>query len=158
MSAATASGTGTMYPLPEDLTTPGIYLRWRPGGVTAWITTSPDTLRAVRRLTASVLAVRGVGRDAVDAAELVVSELVGNAVRALGAHVPLVVEAYLADGVITVAVHDPAPDLLPQRSTTEPDSDQAESGRGLPLLDLIAPGWTVERSPLSKVICCRLAT
>lgn len=82
------------------------------------------------------------------------SELVGNAVRACGPRAPLVVDVYTGRDGITVAVHDPAADLLPHRTAA---GELAESGRGLVLLDLLAPGWTVERSPVGKQIRCRLA-
>jgi hypothetical protein len=53
-------------------------------------------------------------------------------------------------------VHDPAADVLPCRSTVAMDSDNAESGRGLGLLDMLAPGWDVVSSPVGKQIRCRI--
>lgn len=154
-AAATTYGTGTMTEqgpvLPASVA--GLYLRHRPGGFTAHITASEHALAAVRHLTADVLQFHGADLGSAGTAQLVLSELVGNAVRACGTHAPLVVDVYRNRDGITVAVHDPAPDLLPHRTAA---GDLAESGRGLVLLDLLAPGWTVDRSPVGKQIRCRL--
>ncbi|MCM2429196.1 ATP-binding protein [Streptomyces sp. RKAG337] len=92
-----------------------------------------------------------------DAAQLVVSELVGNCVRAYGEHAPVVVEVYVPSFGVAVNVHDPDPRMLPRRSGVALDDPEAESGRGLPLLDLLAPAWHIQRSPIGKQIRCRLA-
>jgi anti-sigma regulatory factor (Ser/Thr protein kinase) len=156
VSAATVTGTGTMVAqrplLPAN--SPGLYLRYRNRGFIAHVTAGRDTLSTVRRLTRSVLLAHGADSDAADTAQLVLSELVGNAVRACGAHVPLVIEVYASAFGVAVAVHDPVPELLPNRGATAMDSDWAETGRGLALLDLLAPGWTVECSLLGKKIQC----
>lgn len=154
-AAATTYGTGTMTEQQPALpaSVPGLYLRHRPGGFTAHITASEHTLAAVRHLTADVLQAYGADRESAGTAQLVLSELVGNAVRACGPHVPLIVDVCRNRDGITVAVHDPAPDLLPHRTAA---GDLAESGRGLVLLDLLAPGWTVDRSPVGKQIRCHL--
>lgn len=155
-AAATTFGTGVMtgqsaMPL---VSAPGLYLRSRPGGITAHIIASAHTTRAVRHLTAGVLQAHGADRESAGIAQLVLSELVGNAVRACGDDVPLVVEVYRNRDGITVAVHDPAPDLLPHRTAAD---DLAEAGRGLVLLDLLAPGWSVHCSPVGKQVRCQLA-
>jgi anti-sigma regulatory factor (Ser/Thr protein kinase) len=154
-AAATTYGTGAMTEqqpaLPASVV--GLYLRNRPGGFTAHITASEHSLATVRHLTADVLQFHGADMESAGTAQLVLSELVGNAVRACGPHAPLVVEVYSNRDGITVAVHDPAPDLLPHRTVA---GDLAESGRGLVLLDLLAPGWSVDRSPVGKQIRCRL--
>ncbi len=135
---------------------PGLYLRHRNRGFAAHIIATAETLRAVRRLTRSVLVAYGADDDSAANAQLVLSELVGNAVNACGQHVPLVIEVYVTGRGIAVTVHDPVPELLPQRTGTDLDSDSAESGRGLALVDHLAPGWTLECSPLGKQIQCHL--
>lgn len=137
---------------------PGLYLRGRHGGFTAHLTASPPALCTVRRLTSRALLAYGVGHELAAAAQLVVSELVGNAIRACGEHVPLVVEVYRTAPGAAVTVHDPAPELLPQRSDVAMDDDQMESGRGLALLDVLAPGWSTEFSLIGKQIRCHLNT
>jgi anti-sigma regulatory factor (Ser/Thr protein kinase) len=137
-------------------TTPGYYLRHRPRGFAAHLCASPSNLRAVREQTRSALRAYGVTKDAADSVVLVVSELVGNAIRACGDHVPLVVEVYLTSYGIAVNVHDPEPAALPRRRTTAVDSDEAEGGRGLAIVDLLAPGWHVRRSAIGKQVRCRV--
>lgn len=158
----TTFGTGTA----PDLTaaspilpapSPGLYLAHRLGGITAHLTADQDTVQTVRALTLTVLVAHGVDLETAQSAQLVLSELIGNAVRACGEHVPLVVEVHRSRGTdAVIAVHDPLVGAGPRRTDTAPDSDEAESGRGLVLLDILAPGWTVEPSAIGKRIRCRI--
>lgn len=91
-----------------------------------------------------------------DSAQLILSELVGNSVRAYGDYVPLVVEVYVTSHGVAVNVHDPDPGTLPRRRATPLDSAEAETGRGLGLVDLLAPGWHVRRSAIGKQVRCRV--
>jgi anti-sigma regulatory factor (Ser/Thr protein kinase) len=141
-------------PLPPAI--PGYYLRPRPRGFAAHLSASAGNLREVRALTRAALRAHGIAADAIDSAELVVSELIGNAVRVCGEHVPLVVEVYLTSYGIAVNVHDPEPGALPLRRTTALDSAEAEKGRGLGLVDLLAPGWHVRPSAIGKQVRCRV--
>ncbi|MEU1558697.1 ATP-binding protein [Streptomyces scabiei] len=136
---------------------PGLYVQHRAGGFVAHITASESVFSTVRGLTVSVLKAYGAGQAAADTAEWLVSELLGNAVRACGDHVPLVVEVYVTGRSVQVNVHDPAADLLPCRSAVAMDSDNAETGRGLGLLDMLAPGWDIAPSPVGKQIRCHIA-
>ena len=137
-------------------TAPGFYLRTRPHGFAAHISASPQTLCAVRQLAGAELLAQGIEADAVDSAQLVLSELVGNSMRAYGDCVPLVVEVYMTSFGVAVNVHDPDPSALPSRQATPLDSAEAETGRGLGLVDLLAPGWSVRRSAIGKQVCCRV--
>ena len=83
------------------------------------------------------------------------SELIGNSVRACGDLVPLVVEVDTGRRGVSVKVHDPDRRALPRRSDMPSDCG-AESGRGLPLVDLLAPGWQVARTPIGKQVSCHL--
>ncbi|MGW7620766.1 ATP-binding protein [Streptomyces antimycoticus] len=142
---------------PQLPTVPGLHVRHRVRGAVAQVIADADTLSAVRQLVGAVAVAYGADREAAETARLVVSELLSNALRACGTDVPLVVEVDAAsDGGITLAVHDPAGDQLPQRRGTAMDSGDTESGRGLLLLDVLAPGWTVERSPLGKQVRCHI--
>jgi hypothetical protein len=160
VSAPTTFGTGTMFAERPVLpaTVPGLFLRHRDKGFVAHITASEFSFSTVRGLTASALMAYGAGRDAADTAQWVVSELLGNAQRACGDHVPLIVEVYVTAIGIAVTVHDPAPELLPHRSEVAMDSADAESGRGLALLDVLAPGWTIDYSMVGKQVRCLLST
>ncbi|MGW4651318.1 ATP-binding protein [Kitasatospora sp. NPDC004289] len=151
----TAAGLTTQAPiLPAPR--PGLYLAARPGGITAHLTADRDTVQTVRALALTVLVAHGVDLDTAESARLVLSELIGNAVRACGDHVPLVVEVHRDGTDAVVTVHDPLPAAVPRRTGTDPASDQAESGRGLVLLDVLAPGWTVQPSAIGKQISCRI--
>ncbi|MFF4499117.1 ATP-binding protein [Streptomyces sp. NPDC001401] len=141
---------------PLTPTTPGFYLRPRPHGFAAHVCASPQNLCAVRQLARAELLAQGIEDDAVDSAQLVLSELVGNSVRAYGEYVPLVVEVYVTAYGVAVNVHDPDPEALPRRRATPLDSAEAEAGRGLGLVDLLAPGWHVRRSAIGKQVCCRV--
>ena len=158
MTTLTVSGIGTMVSgrpvLPASV--PGFHLRPRAGGFVAHITASEAAFSTVRGLTASVPVAYGADQDIADTATWVVSELLGNALRACGDHVPLVVEVYVTGHGIQVNVHDPAAELPLHRSTVAMDSDTAESGRGLGLLDMLAPGWDVVSSPVGKQIRCHI--
>ncbi|MEU0645510.1 ATP-binding protein [Streptomyces umbrinus] len=141
---------------PRTPATPGFYFRTRPHGFAAHVCASPQNLFAVRQLARAELLAQGIEDDAVDSAQLVLSELVGNSVRAYGDYVPLVVEVYVTAYGVAVNVHDPDPGALPRRRSTPLDSAEAEAGRGLGLVDLLAPGWHVRRSAIGKQVRCRV--
>ncbi|WP_277440687.1 ATP-binding protein [Streptomyces sp. SPB162] len=136
--------------------TPGFYLRTRPQGFVVHLVASGDNLRALRELTGKALASAGVDAGTAESARLVVSELVGNSVRACGPWVPLVVEVSVTRGAVLLRVHDPDPAGVPRRRPSAMDDAEAESGRGLALVDLLTSGWRVVRSPVGKQVRCRL--
>ncbi len=100
------------------------------------------------------------------------SELCGNAVRACGDFVPLVAELELesvtahsanprrvgpsAPTAAWVRLHDPRRDTRPRLTGVRLDDPRVESGRGLALVDLLAPGWQVSETPVGKQIRCRV--
>lgn len=92
---------------------------------------------AARRAVTAVLQGWGFGdADWLDAAAVVVSELVTNAVRHGGGGVFLEIEAH-GDRVV-VSVADGSP-VLPRRRA--PDG---AGGRGMALIEALSDGWTVE--------------
>ncbi|MET8183929.1 ATP-binding protein [Streptomyces sp. NPDC005336] len=113
-------------------------------------------LRRVRELADKTLCEAGVDSGTSEMVQLVASELIGNSVRACGDHVPLVIEVDAAKDGVSVKVHDPEPELLPSRRQVALDDEEAESGRGLGLVDVLAPGWRVFRTPVGKQIVCSL--
>ncbi|MGR3935225.1 ATP-binding protein [Streptomyces sp. BRA346] len=139
---------------PQLPTVPGLHPRHLVRGFVAQMIANAETVSAVRRLVGTVPVKYGADQDTAETAQLVVSELIGNVVRACGDGTVLVVEASATDTGIEVAVHDARGDLLPTRRETV--NDDAECGRGLQLLDVLAPGWTVEPSPLGKEIRCQI--
>ncbi|WP_406416383.1 ATP-binding protein [Streptomyces sp. NBC_01614] len=97
----------------------------------------PETAEIGRKLVREALGVWHLD-DLADPAELIISELVANAAR----HTPcrsirLVVGRPNATRV-RIAVVDQAPSRLPVLGLTDVD---AESGRGLVLVDALADGW-----------------
>lgn len=87
----------------------------------------------------------------VDDAVLVVSELVGNAVRHTTAGPDCLTIEIDGDQVV-VAVHDPQPDdgcvQLPETAA----DPLAESGRGLWLVQTLARRWYVETTAVGKAV------
>lgn len=135
---------------------PGFYLQTRQSGFAVHISASQEHLRRVRELASQTLLQAGVGEDTAESAQLVASELVGNAVRACGDLVPLVVEVDTAELGVWVKVHDPDSGHLPCRCEVPMNDADAESGRGLGLVDVLAPGWDVIATPTGKQIRAQL--
>jgi anti-sigma regulatory factor (Ser/Thr protein kinase) len=82
---------------------------------------------------------------------LVVSELVTNAVRY--AQPPLELEIEAGEDTVTVAVGDGSPG----RPVPREAPDDAEGGRGLSLIDLLAAETGVRPSPPGKTVWAALA-
>jgi anti-sigma regulatory factor (Ser/Thr protein kinase) len=91
----------------------------------------PEARQAIRTL----LGARGLPADTVDVAELLVSELVTNAVKYGDPPVWLLVE--LRPGLVHASVSDTS-EALPHRREVTPAS---EGGRGLLVLDALAGSW-----------------
>lgn len=134
-------------------------------GFVLHLSATTDHLRAARALIGKTLADAGVGEGQSHAAQLVMSELFGNAVRACGNFVPLVAEVAVepsrgyGDGAergVRVRLHDPYRLALPVVGGVRMDDPEAESGRGLPMIDLLAPGWRVAGTPVGKQVRCRI--
>ncbi|RAJ54474.1 anti-sigma regulatory factor (Ser/Thr protein kinase) [Streptomyces sp. KhCrAH-43] len=106
----------------------------------------PVARRRVREAIAAWPAVLATP-DAVDTVELVVSELVTNAVRYAG-HQPIGVRAQLSGGVVRVEVSD-ASRTVPK--PTLPDKD-SEGGRGLFLVGVLADRFGT--APTDSGKCC----
>ncbi|MFE6272280.1 ATP-binding protein [Streptomyces goshikiensis] len=121
------------------------------------MTASRAALSRMRGLSEEVLLAFGSTAENAETAQLVLSELVSNAVRACGDAVPLVIEVYVADALVVVTVHDPEPELLPRPGQAAMDDPEAESGRGLVLLKVLCREVSVTSSSIGKQVRCRLA-
>ncbi len=87
-----------------------------------------------------------------DEAQLLVSELVGNAVR--HGTPPIEMEVRCAGGnTLQVRVRDAAAGTPTPRVAAEMD----EGGRGLALVDLISDAWGIEREARGKAVWFRLS-
>lgn len=141
---------------PRATATLGWYLTPTPTGFALHLSASPRNLRAARGLLEKTLLDADVAPDLVDSAQLVLSELYGNAVRACGDYAPLVAEVETAPGGVWLRLHDPDGQRLPHLTGAGLGDLTAESGRGLPLIDLLAPGWDVARTAVGKQVRCLL--
>lgn len=139
-----------------EVALPGFYLQPRPDGFVLHMSASREHLHALRAHVFKSVTDAGADEETADSARLLASELVGNAVRLCGPSAPVVVQIVNAAEHVKVQVHDPCPEVMPRRSRHTPNNGQAESGRGLWILDAIAPGWSVEPSPIGKQISCTL--
>ena len=91
------------------------------------------------------------GQDVIDRAELLADELVTNAV--VHARTPLRLRLELRGDLLHIAVHDASPRLL----RLVPDDPEAETGRGLRLVEQLASFWGIHRRPDGgKVVWCTL--
>lgn len=108
------------------------------------LTSRPESAAIARRLSLSVVRLWALPQIA-DTVELLVSELVGNAVRHTGART-FGLRMQRRRGWIRVEVRDPSralPCLLPVRETDT-------SGRGLFLVDKLSDRWGVDLQPRGK--------
>jgi len=118
---------------------------------TAQFRAGPDAPFAARRFVAAVLECHpSAERAPVSDAQLVVSELAGNAV--LHACSPFSVSVQTDESAIRISVHDWSvrPPLM--RDATP----AARSGRGLRLVDALASKWGVELEPDGKTVWAEL--
>jgi len=107
---------------------------------------SPAKARAAMADVVSALHLEPLGDDLA----LIVSELVTNAVRYADPPVALEIEA--GEKTVTVAVGDGSPG----RPSPRPADPDAEGGRGLPLIDLLATETGVRPSPPGKTVWAAL--
>jgi serine phosphatase RsbU (regulator of sigma subunit) len=110
----------------------------------------PDAVPRARRFTAAALI--AAGREAlVSDAELVVSELVTNAI--LHASTPIVLTVASAADAVRVEVRDNRRDR-PVRALV---STEAMTGRGIALVEALSVRWGVDPAPDGKVVWAELA-
>jgi anti-sigma regulatory factor (Ser/Thr protein kinase) len=122
-----------------------------PDSVSRRFEPSPYAGPVARRFVTEAL--RAWGRDGlVDAAELVVSELVGNAIRHGRSRFRVSV-ATVAGGV-RVSVTDPSPALPSLRSD---DPHGATNGRGMHLVEALARSWGAESHDGGKTVWAEIA-
>ncbi|MFF8590745.1 ATP-binding protein [Streptomyces sp. NPDC015220] len=89
------------------------------------------------------------------AAELCVSELVANVIKHVGHGTPTALAVSLDGTRLRIEVHDPDARAVPILSDVEQD---AETGRGMALIDAIADRWGVDLTAGRKSTWCELRT
>lgn len=118
---------------------------------TASLPARPEVVRHARRLTRTALAAWGAGH-LVDGAEMIVSELVTNAVRY--GHGPVDLAIALTDEMLRISVSDGGPCLPVPREAGPGD----QSGRGLLIVEALAESWEVRAGLDGKTVSCVLPT
>ncbi|WP_078885167.1 ATP-binding protein, partial [Streptomyces sp. NRRL S-146] len=89
--------------------------------------------------------------------QLCASELLTNVIRHVGEGAPVTVRVWPEEGGrVRLGVTDPDPRALPVLVAAA--GAEAESGRGLALLDALAVRWGVEQEAGRKTVWCELFT
>lgn len=88
--------------------------------------------------------------EVIEAAALLTNELVTNAIK--HGEAPIAVEVSVNDERIRIAVADNGPDL----PTPTPADHQAESGRGLTIIEKLADRWGVDQLRVGKRVWVEL--
>ena len=112
--------------------------------------------RAGRAFVAETLTAWNVQADQVEAAQLVVSELVTNAVLHAADSPTISLDLRLTDGAVRVLVSDGG--LGGPDRRTHPDPWTSETGRGIWLVDAFAERWGTEMHGRDgKTVWCELS-
>ena len=112
--------------------------------------------RAARAFVAETLTAWNVQADEVEAAQLVVSELVTNAVLHAADSPTISLDLRLTDGAVRVLVSDGGRGEPDRRPHPDPRTD--ETGRGVWLVDAFAERWGTEMHGRDgKTVWCELS-
>ncbi|MEU5837667.1 ATP-binding protein [Streptomyces diacarni] len=110
---------------------------------------------AVRHEVAAHCTRWGAPRAVADAAALCVGELLANVVVHVGEAAPATVRVvWCGGGRLRIAVSDSDPRPLPVLLAAAPE---AESGRGVALIEAFALRWGVEQGAYTKTVWCELS-
>ncbi|MEU5434724.1 ATP-binding protein [Streptomyces sp. NPDC020719] len=111
----------------------------------------PESARRARLLVSAALDAWGIGELA-DAATLVVSELITNAINHTRCRVVCVRVQQKPDGVIRIGVADTSRDT-PEMNRS---GDDSEDGRGLALVAAASQRWGYDLHPWGKLVWAEL--
>ncbi|MFH8288876.1 ATP-binding protein [Streptomyces sp. NPDC018059] len=111
----------------------------------------PESARRARFLVSAALHAWGIG-ELTEVGDLVVAELVNNAVNHTRCRVVRVQVTRPANGVVRIGVADKCKDL-PELG--DPDDD-SEEGRGLFLIEALSRRWGYDRKRWGKVVWAEL--
>lgn len=117
-------------------------------------TAEPRMAARLRRAMRLHLSLWGLS-DLEDVAQICVSELVANVINHVGPGTPVTLAVSTDGAHLRIELSDPDARALP--TLVAPMSD-AESGRGLMIVDAVADRWGVISRADSKVVWCELAT
>jgi anti-sigma regulatory factor (Ser/Thr protein kinase) len=111
--------------------------------------------RAALAFVAETLTAWDIQAEEVDAAQLVVSELVTNAVLHSPESATISLHLLLTDGIVRVLVTDGGPGRPERRA--HPDPSSAESGRGVQIVEAFTEQWGTEtHGGNGKTVWCEL--
>ncbi|MEV5703899.1 ATP-binding protein [Actinoallomurus sp. NPDC052274] len=123
------------------------------GGTASWpLPPSTAAVPPARRLAGEQLEYWGLGHHR-DTAELLVSELVTNAVRHGKGQIDLTVRA--EEGTLRFEVHDEAAESI---ARVRPVDEIDEGGRGLHLVGMLSSRWGAARTATGKIVWFELRT
>ncbi|WP_406096610.1 ATP-binding protein [Streptomyces sp. NBC_01013] len=114
----------------------------------------PREVAGLRRVMRQNLLSWGLA-DLTDVAEICVSELASNAIRHVGEGARCTLTVEMRDTRLRIALKDPDPRSLP---TLLPPDAEAETGRGIALLDAVADRWGVIPGLGHKFVWCEFTT
>jgi hypothetical protein len=104
----------------SDSSKPGWYLVPTPHGFRLHLCVSDAAIATVRRHVRCAL--RDLAQpDTIDTAQLLMTELLTNALSACGTHTPVVVVVHVGTGYVDLDVYDPDADNVPSTDTAMPD-------------------------------------
>ena len=139
----------------DAISRPGWHLVPLPHGFRLHLCVSEESPSVVRRLIGTSLG-ELAHPDTVSTAQLLMTELLTNALKACGPLTPVIVVVCAAEGYVELNVHDPDADRLPISSTEMPEG-LAESGRGLPIIEALGQGPVhIRATDLGKKVTCRI--
>ncbi|UUU33645.1 ATP-binding protein [Streptomyces sp. CA-210063] len=116
-----------------------------------------EEVAALRRIMRLHLGLWGL-HEVIDAAQLCVSELVSNVINHVGAGTPTTLAVSMNGTRLRIEVHDPDARALPTLLNATDAAPEAESGRGMALVNAVAARWGVQPHADWKVTWCELAT
>jgi anti-sigma regulatory factor (Ser/Thr protein kinase) len=93
--------------------------------------------------------------ELIEDAQACVTELAANVIAHVGPGTPATLAVAMKDTSLRIEMHDPDSRVLP---TLLDASGEAESGRGMLLVDALAERWGVDLRADLKVVWCELAT
>ncbi|MFD9439560.1 ATP-binding protein [Streptomyces sp. NPDC060006] len=114
----------------------------------------PEEVSGLRRILRMHLELWGL-HEVTDAAQLCVSELVSNVITHVGLGTPTTLAVAMNGTYLRIEVHDPDTRALP---TLLDAGCEAETGRGVAIIDSVADRWGVQLCLDRKVTWCELAT
>ncbi|WP_433549502.1 ATP-binding protein [Streptomyces sp. CA-294286] len=114
----------------------------------------PKELAGLRRALRLHLSLWGLP-EMIDAAQVCVTELAANVIAHVGAGTPATLAVAMKGTSLRIEMHDPDTRVLPVLLDA---SGEAESGRGMVLVDALAERWGVDLRCDAKAVWCELAT